>query len=158
MKTSKIIFCFILIIMLSACAEYQNDQKQTIGTILGAGIGALAGSQMGKGKGKLVTVALGALGGAFAGAKFGKLLDDVDRLKANQAQQNALEKNADGISSTWQNPNTGHNGEITPKTTQKVASGEYCREYEHKIIVDGEQEVVKGTACRKSDGSWRVIN
>jgi surface antigen len=144
--------------MVSACAEYQNSQKQTIGTILGAGIGALAGSQMGKGKGKLVTVALGALGGAFAGGKFGKLLDDVDRLKANQAQQSALEKNADGVSSKWENPNTGHNGQITPKTTQKVASGEYCREYEHKIVIDNQEEVVKGTACRNSNGSWRVIN
>ncbi len=158
MKASKIVLVFAVAALLSACADNQNNQKQTLGTVLGAGLGALAGSQMGSGKGKLVMVAIGALGGAFAGGQLGKSLDDVDRIKANQTQQKTLENNKDGVSSTWNNPNTGHTGRVTPTKTQKVASGEYCREYEHEITVDGRQEVVKGTACRQPDGSWRVIN
>jgi len=159
MKASKLFIILAVTSILSACAENQNNQKQTIGTILGAGLGALVGSQVGDGKGKLVAVALGALGGAFAGSQLGKALDDIDRLKANQSQQSALENNKDGVSSTWKNPNTGNSGRVTPtRTTRKESSGEDCRGYEHEIFVDGQKEVVKGTACRKSDGSWRVIN
>ena len=114
---------------------------------------------VGDGKGKLVAVAIGALGGAFAGSQLGKALDDIDRLKANETQQSALENNRDGVSSTWKNPNTGNSGKVTPtQTVRKESSAEDCRNYEHEILVDGQKEVVKGTACRKSDGSWRVIN
>ena len=158
MTTFKFVLASAIFVMLSACAENQNNQKQTFGTVIGAGLGALAGSQMGSGKGKLVAVAIGALGGAFAGSQLGQALDDLDRLKANQTQQTTLEHNKDGVSSRWNNPNTGHTGRITPISTQKVASGEFCREYEHEITVDGRTEVVKGTACRQSDNSWRVIN
>ncbi len=159
MKPTRIFIVLTLTVILSACAENQNNQKQTIGTIIGAGLGALVGSQVGDGKGKLVAVALGTLGGAFAGSRLGKALDDIDRLKANQTQQSALENNKDGEPSTWKNPNTGNSGRVTPtQTTRNESSGEDCRRYEHQIIVDGQKEIVKGTACRKPDGTWRVIN
>lgn len=158
MKLSKIILILPVLTLLFACAENQNSQKQNIGTILGAGLGALAGAQLGKGKGKLVTVALGTLGGAFAGSELGRALDDLDRLKAKQAQRDSLENNKDGVSSTWTNPNTGNSGKITPKRTEQMASGEFCREYEHEINVADKMETVKGTACRQPDGTWRVIN
>ncbi len=158
MKAPKLIMVLALAGMVSACVTDQNNQKQTIGTLLGAGLGALAGSQVGGGKGKLVAVAVGALGGAFLGSELGKSLDEVDRQKANQTQQTAMESNKDGVASAWSNPNTGHSGQVTPTRTYQEASGEYCREYEHEIDVDGKREVVKGTACRQSDGSWRVIN
>ncbi|MBT3991403.1 MAG: glycine zipper 2TM domain-containing protein [Rhodospirillaceae bacterium] len=159
MKASKIVVVLSMVAFLAACAENQNSQKQTLGTIIGAGLGALAGSQIGSGKGKLAAVAIGALGGAFAGGQLGKSLDDVDRMKAGQTQQTTLENNKDGVSSTWNNPNTGHSGRVTPTNTERVASsGEYCREYEHEITVDGRKEIVKGTACRQPNGSWRVIN
>ena len=158
MKASKFIVILSLAAFLAACAENQSGQKQTLGTIIGAGLGALAGSQIGSGKGKLAAVAISALGGAFAGGQLGKSLDDVDRMKAGETQQAVLDKNKDGQSSTWNNPNTGHSGRVTPTSTKKASSGEYCREYEHEITVDGRKEVVKGTACRQPDGSWRVIS
>ena len=159
MKPLKFFIILVITTILTACAENPNNQKQTIGSILGAGLGALVGSQVGDGKGKLVAVAIGALGGAFAGSQLGKALDDIDRLKANETQQSALENNRDGVSSTWKNPNTGNSGKVTPtQTVRKESSAEDCRNYEHEILVDGQKEVVKGTACRKPDGSWRVIN
>jgi len=158
MKASKLVLVLSLAAFLAACAENQTGQKQTLGTIIGAGLGALAGSQVGSGKGKLAAVAIGALGGAFLGGQLGKTLDDVDRMKASETQQAVLEKNKDGQSSTWNNPNTGHSGRVTPTGPGQASSGEDCREYEHEITVDGRIEVVKGTACRRNDGFWRVIN
>ena len=49
MKYSKFFNMLTVVVILSACAENQGNQKQTIGTILGAGLGALVGSQVGDG-------------------------------------------------------------------------------------------------------------
>ncbi len=158
MKISKLATLIFAAVLSSACIQSQNNQKQTIGTLLGAGAGALLGSQVGDGKGQLAAVAIGALGGAFLGSEVGKSLDEVDRLKAGKAQQSALENNRSGQVASWRNPDTGNSGKITPKSAVQSAGGEYCRGYEHEIKVDGRTEVVQGTACRKPDGTWRVIN
>ena len=54
----KILFSLLAItVLLGGCAANQG-QKQTGGTLLGAGLGALVGSQVGGGKGKLAAVAI----------------------------------------------------------------------------------------------------
>ena len=73
----------------------------------------MLGSQVGGGKGQLAAVAIGALGGAFLGSEVGKSLDEVDRLKAGEAQQAALENNRSGQVASWRNPDTGNSGKIT---------------------------------------------
>ena len=158
MKISRLAFFLAFISLISACADTQNAPKQTIGTLLGAGAGALLGSNIGGGKGKLAAVAIGALGGAYLGSEIGKSLDYVDRLKAGEAEQTALEKNRAGVATKWHNPDSGNSGKVTPKPAVQLASGEFCREYEHEIVVDGRSEIAKGTACRQPNGKWRVIN
>ena len=59
----------LLAVTLGAC-QTTGGQKQTGGTLLGAGLGALAGSQIGSGRGQLVAVAVGALGGALLGTLY----------------------------------------------------------------------------------------
>jgi hypothetical protein len=56
---------------VSACAGTPGE-KQTGGTLMGAGIGALLGSQIGSGKGQLAAVAIGTLAGAVVGGEVGK--------------------------------------------------------------------------------------
>jgi len=158
MRPSKLVIVLVLTAFVTACAQGQNNQKQTLGTLLGAGAGALLGSQVGGGKGKLAAVAIGALGGAFLGMELGKSLDAADRQQAGDAQQKALENNRSGQSTAWRNPDTGHSGVVTPRPAVQTASGEFCREYEHEITVEGRSEVATGTACRQGDGTWRVIN
>ena len=158
MKISKISVILVLSVLVSACFETQNAPKQTLGTLLGAGAGAILGSNVGGGKGKLAAVAIGALGGAYLGSEIGKSLDYVDRLKAGEAEQSALEMNRAGVATRWHNPDTGNSGKVTPEPAVQLASGEFCREYEHEIIVDGRSEVAKGTACRQTNGKWKVIN
>ena len=70
----------VLVASLSACQSAQDNPKQTAGTLLGAGVGALVGAQMGGGKGRLAAVAIGALGGAYLGSELGKSLDAADRM------------------------------------------------------------------------------
>ena len=156
MRASRYAVVLILASLLAACAQNQGN-KQTVGTLLGAGTGALLGSQMGKGKGKLAMVAIGALGGAFLGSEIGKFLDQIDKQIAARAQIAALETGRSGTVTRWVNPDTEHSARVTTQPSYRTVSSVVCREYEHEVTFDGRRISVKSTACRHLDGSWRTI-
>lgn len=146
----------ILTVSLSACQNAQNAPKQTMGTLMGAGVGALLGTQMGGGKGKLAAVVIGTLGGAYLGSEIGKSLDAADRMYMEKNAQNTLEYSKVGTMSSWKNPDSGHSGTFKPTRTYASTPGENCREYESTIYIDGREETATGTACRQPDGSWKI--
>ena len=147
----------VVALALVGCENAQNNPKQSIGTLLGAGLGALAGSQLGKGKGQLAAVAVGALAGAWTGSEIGKSLDKADRLYAQRTAQNSLENSQTGQAQAWNNPDSGHSGTFTPTATYKLANGANCRDFETTIYVDGEKETGVGRACRRPDGIWQIV-
>lgn len=147
----------LVAVPLVACEGTQDNPKQTAGTLVGAGLGALAGSQIGSGKGQLAAVAIGALAGAWAGSEVGKSLDRADRLYAQRNAQDTLENKPTGQTSTWRNPDSGHSGTFTPTRTYQTVEGQNCREFETTIYVDGKQETGKGRACRQRDGTWQIV-
>ena len=148
----------LLVVSLSACANFEGRPKQTLGTLFGGGLGALAGSQFGGGNGRLVAVALGTLGGAFLGSKVGESLDRADQLFMRQTSEGAFERNRTGETSSWRNPDTGHTGTVTPTRTFQTARGGPCREFQQTVTIGGRTETAYGTACREADGSWRFVN
>ena len=143
-------------VLLAGCAT-EGNQKQVGGTLLGAGLGALAGSQLGGGKGQLAAVAVGALAGAWLGGEVGKSLDKADRLYLQKNAQNSLEYTQSGSASSWRNPDSGNSGTFTPTRTYQQAGGQNCRDFEQTIIVGGRSETAVGRACRNADGTWTVI-
>ncbi len=157
MKLTRFALPVALVLALSACQQGQGN-KQTGGTLVGAGLGALLGSQIGGGKGKLAAVAIGALAGAYLGSEVGKSLDRADRLAMQRTSQKALERNRSGQSSGWSNPDSGHRGTVTPTRTYQTASGRPCREYQQTVTIDGKTERAYGRACRQPDGSWKIAN
>ena len=52
MNLTRLTSAALVVLSLSACAELQNNPKRSLGTLLGAGLGALAGSQIGGGTGR----------------------------------------------------------------------------------------------------------
>jgi len=56
------------------------------------------------------------------------------------------------------NPDSGTEGTFTPVATHEGPEGEVCREYAVDATIDGREEVVYGTACRRPDGSWVEAN
>lgn len=151
----KVVTIFAAVLLLGACANGQGP-KQSGGTLIGAGLGALAGSQIGSGRGQLAAVAIGALAGAFVGNEVGKSLDRADKIAMERSTQNALETSPSGQTVAWQNPDSGNSGSITPRPAVQRNSGGYCREYQQTITVDGRSEQAYGTACRQPDGSWKI--
>lgn len=81
-----------------------NSNSELMGRLLGAGVGALLGSQVGGGKGKLAAVAVGALAGAWLGGEAANRLTQTDRQGIAQTTNTALET---GQAQTWTNPDTG---------------------------------------------------
>ena len=155
----RIIPILMVATIISGCAanEAQDNPKKTIGTLLGAGVGALIGAQMGGGKGKMMAVAVGALAGAWFGSELGKSLDKADKAYMERSTQDGLEYSKTGSVVVWNNPDSGNSGNITPSKTYQEPSGRYCREFQQTIFVDGQEESAYGRACRNPDGSWEIV-
>lgn len=148
-------------LLVAACAAGPldpNRPKQTTGTILGGTGGAVAGYYIGKAVGGQKEAAVGAvLGGLFGaaiGAEVGRNLDELDRMKAEQATRDALENNT---RITWYNEESGHGGYVEPVRTGRDERGRVCREYRHVVEIEGRQEIIRGLACRNADGTWEPV-
>lgn len=144
-------------LFVGACESMEQRPGETLGTIIGAGVGAVLGSKVGDGSGKMIATALGGLAGAWLGSELGKSLDERDIQQAEQTAQDSLENNPTGVSSTWDNPDSGNSGSVTPTNTYQTAEGEDCREFESTVNVDGKTETTQGRACRQPDGSWMIV-
>lgn len=148
----------LLAMGLTACSSDNSMfSKQNVGTVIGGVGGAVAGAQFGKGKGQLLGVAAGTMIGGLIGNEIGASLDRADKAYVMQASKQAQSAPI-GETVTWNNPESGNRGSITPVRDGRDTSGNYCREYQTTIIVGGEAQNAYGTACRQQDGSWKVIN
>ena len=157
MKLQKTAVPIILALALGACQPGQLN-KETGDTLVGAGLGALVGSQIGSGGGQLAAVAVGALAGAYLGSEIGKSLDRADQLAMERNSQSTLESAPTHQVSSWRNPDSGHSGTMTPTRTYQSPQGRNCREYTKTVTIDGRTETVRGKACRPHDGTRKIAN
>jgi surface antigen len=157
MKALRFLAVAAAALLLTGCFE-DTGQKQGVGTILGAGIGGLAGAQVGKGRGQVVAAATGAVLGALLGSEIGKSLDRADRAAMQNTMQRSLESAPMGQPSQWRNPDSGNFGTVTPVNTYQRADGSYCREFSQTVTVGGKTQEAYGTACRQADGSWKIVS
>lgn len=146
--------------ILAGCqAGGQNDNlftKENVGAVTGAAAGAWIGSNVGGGKGNIAAIAAGTLLGGYLGKTVGASLDKADMQYYNQTSQSALENSRTGVTSAWNNPDTGNSGTITPTRTYQNPTGGNCREYTQTINIGGQIERGYGTACRDANGSWQI--
>ncbi|TAK79058.1 MAG: glycine zipper 2TM domain-containing protein [Gammaproteobacteria bacterium] len=156
MKSMLMKFFIVILTCISVAACSTNTQKQneTVGTVSGAVVGGLAGSAIGGGAGKVVAIGAGAVIGALVGNRIGKSMESSD----TQKTYHALNNNQTNKSSYWKNKHTGARYTVTP-TSDPMQSGSqsYCRQFKTKAIINGKSQVVTGTACRQSDGTWKTI-
>jgi len=123
MRKSVLAIATSVSILVSGCTTTGSNgtgntiDKETVGTVLGGILGAVAGSQFGKGKGQLAAVAIGTLAGAYVGNQFGASLDEADRIALEKKSAEALASANDGETIGWSNPDTGASARITTKDT-----------------------------------------
>ncbi len=158
MKKTLILCTVISTLALSACQTLEGrGNKELIGGASGALVGGILGSNVGGGSGRIWAAGAGVLLGTLIGSDIGASLDKADMVYARQASQTAQTAPIGEVIS-WNNPETGNSGSVTPKKDGYTGSGSYCREYEQTIIVGGQEETAVGTACRQADGSWKIVN
>jgi len=157
MKEFVLIFMSVAALSLGACQTLQGrGNKELLGGASGAVIGGILGSKVGGGSGQKWATGAGVLIGALIGSDIGKSLDKADMMYMEKANTQAHSAPV-GETIHWSNPESGHQGEVTPIRDGVSASGRYCREYQQVIIIDGEEQKGHGTACQEPDGTWEII-
>ncbi len=140
----------IVAVGLSGCSSIS---KQTVGSVTGSAVGGAVGSTIGKGHGRTVATIGGSVAGALLGGAIGKSMDQVDKMKMNQA----LENSRTGQATTWNNPDSGDQYTVTPTKTYTSVDNQPCRDFTTTATIEGQRQEVNGKACRQANGKWKVV-
>ena len=139
----------VAVTLLTGCGM----SKQSIGVLTGGAIGGALGSQFGSGSGRILAAVGGTVAGAFIGGAIGNSMDRQDQLEINQA----LENGRTGQVTEWHNPDSGNTYYVTPTQTYYRDDDQPCRDFTTKAIIGGKTETIYGKACRKADGTWKIV-
>jgi surface antigen len=134
--------------------RFGSAPNESTGTVLGVLTGAAVGSQLGRGR--ITATAAGAAIGGLIGNRIGAALDDEDRLRAYDAQMQALDNGTPGAPVGWRNEDSGRYGTVVPGPIYQRNSRN-CRQYTHTVFIDGKPQVARGTACRSENGTWTAV-
>ncbi len=158
MKQFSLMVMVLAMFSLTACQTLQGrGDKEVIGGGTGAVLGGVLGSQIGSGSGRLWTTGAGVLLGALVGSEIGSSMDKADMAYVSKANTRAHAAPI-GETVSWNNPDSGNYGSVTPTRDGYSSSGRYCREYQQEVVVGGETQDAYGTACQQPDGSWEIVN
>ncbi len=139
----------LAMIALGGCQEVRNQEA---GAVVGGVLGGVLGSQVGGGRGQIAATIAGTMIGTIIGGRVGASMDEADRQRANRS----FETTRTGETESWKNPDSGNQYEVTPTKTHG-SSERPCRDYTTDAVIDGRKETIRGTACRRSDGTWETI-
>ena len=152
MKTNIVTAVLVaLAFAVSGCTSISGPNEQA-GMVIGGVLGGVLGHEVGGGHGKTAATILGTLAGAAIGGSIGRNMDDVDRMKVGATLENVRT----GVTTSWKNPDTSYEYSMTPTRTYETQAGP-CREYTLDAKIGGEDQQVYGTACRQTDGSWKIM-
>jgi len=139
-----ILMAMLLAVLVSGCAT-NRETGALSGGAAGAGIGALIGDGA---AGPII----GGLLGVIVGSEIGREMDKRDR----RYVANTLENSPSGRRSEWVNPDSGNRYEVTPREAYRGSGGRPCREF--VLTSDEFNNPVYGTACRRADGTWHMVD
>ncbi len=151
------------------------------GVVIGGAIGGLLGSTIGKGRGRLVATATGALVGSMFGNHLAQPQPGYVARPAprpvyhhrRQNHRNAYRHHRHDRRHAYRSRHHGHHNSrvvyvrpVAPPVTETVqittvydaASGRYCREYQREVIINGQPVAAYGRACQQPDGSWQIVD
>jgi len=155
MRQVRILIAALVLPMLAGCGPDGPSNADT-GLIVGGVAGGIIGNQVGKGSGNVLATVAGAMIGGIVGSEIGRSMDEQDRMLAERAEYAALEEGESDRPRRWRNDRNGRYGDVTPGRPYKRGNVD-CRDYTHTVFIDGRREVMRGTACRNSDGTWRNV-
>ena len=160
LKLTKVAALASLIVFAGA-QQGHAGQRDVLGLLIGGGLGALVGSQFGKGSGKGMATA----GGAVLGALLGSSLMGQGLFGAQPGQ--AAEPGygyrppptyGNGFAPSYQPAYAPtYRPAYAPRVTAGYRPGEYCREFETTVTINGRPQPSHGIACYRPDGTWQIV-
>lgn len=153
----------VLLLALSGCAGLKERTQQVtwlevLGTVGGAAIGGVVGSQFGAGFGGSLYTAGGALVGGTLGYATARRLAPTDQALYDSTANKALAEARPGEVLSWTNAETGNSGIFRTVESYQAADGRLCRSYRTTVAFPDAVEAGGGTACRQTDGSWQQLS
>jgi len=100
---------------------------------------------------------LTALNGGILPQDAASALTKPDRMRALEAEYQALEKASLGQVVAWKSQSSGTAGEVSAGTPYQVGQ-QNCRQYTHTATIKGMPVKGQGAACRNDDGSWTPLS
>ncbi len=89
-----------------------------------------------------------------------KPVDDLppegDLVFARAAVSEVMSKGGNDASVSWENPQTGSRGTVTPIATARSEEGATCHEFLASFERAGSSSWMQGEACRAGKGKWEV--
>jgi surface antigen len=67
-----------------------------------------------------------------------------------------LARGGKDTSMSWENPDTGARGTITPLASAYTQDGSTCRDFLASYVTRGTESWLQGAACRPPRGKWEV--
>lgn len=127
--------------------------RREVGMVLGAVLGGAVGSTVGHGDSRLIAILVGASVGAVLGREIGRDMDRDDRA----CLAHGLELVGDGRPVRWDGARPGVLYTMTPRGSYE-RDGLTCRRFTLERAWDGRRQSSRGSACRVSDGEWRMMD
>jgi surface antigen len=124
--------------------------SDAVGAVLGGFTGAALGSQVGGGSGRVAATIGGAVAGVLVGGEIGRRIDAGNQACIGQA----LEMAPAGQRVEW--PSGKQQYAVVPGAVVQ-RNGQYCRPYSAEVRTNGGWESIRGTACRRPDGTWQQV-
>ena len=81
---------------------------------------------------------------------------ETDLAYAREAASEVLAKGGKDTSQTWENPNTGARGAVTPLSSSFTENGFACREFLLSHVQGKSETWLQGDACKFTSGKWEV--
>jgi surface antigen len=140
--------------LVVACSS--SGDNQSIGALIGGGLGALTGAKVSKDSNRAASIAIGTAVGALVGYGVGRYLDDQDRQRMATATVQTAES---GRSQEVHNPETGTTIRTTPVAkapASKPTTASNCRTVTQSVETsDGRNESEDVTVCKGPNG-WEA--
>ena len=81
---------------------------------------------------------------------------ETDLALARTAASDVLAKGDKDSSQSWENPETGARGSVTPLAAAYDADGRTCRDFLASYVNGASENWMQGAACQSARGRWEI--
>jgi len=158
MRTSSLIITGVLLLtVVGAAVPARASDNVFFGTGIGAALGGLFGSQIGRGGGQVVATGVGVAVGGLIGNEVGHSMDESEsQVIYSRRSPVVMYSDPAPIAYGAYAPNYVAPPAPPPIYVDQQART-YCRQYSQEIRIAGRVHESYGTACLQPDGSWRIV-